>query len=590
MSNFLVKESTMSGIADAVRGLRYEKGTMTPAQIEAKIRASKLGVSVTVNSSVDPNTGKWIRPSEYPNTDVLAAQLGSTDDCVYLTYDLRKTPGYGWIGVYVRNAENNTSYYVERGHIANGAFVVDASYEQSSGASDQITSTRWFRQALDSADGDVQLWRVRSDNQITRFSFGTNSTVNAEMLPTMLQPCVEMTGRLSNLTELTRSGSYISDAGTNFRIVTQWTQRFSVACGGQATVMSGGPFRWAYDMVECDLSGWDTTGWNVTSLSTSWGNCYSLQNLDLSGWDTSDWAVTTLESCWYACYSLKNLDLSGWDTSNWAVTSMNSCWYQCYSLQHIDYTGWDTSNWAVTNLNHCWRHCLSLQSLDLSGWDTTDWAVTSMYSCWDGCHRLQNLNLNNWDTENWAVTRIDSCWLNCYTLQSLDLSGWDTSNWAVTNMGSCWSGCFSMKSFNLTGWDTTGWNIGFQLCFWFMSLETLDVTPFSGATITLFDRAFGDPASKSIRTIIGWSKLDCSNATKAFVPNLESLENYDGANISVDHSYNNALKLTRQSLLNILNTLPTVSEARTITLGATNKAKLTDTEIAIATNKGWTVA
>lgn len=52
-------------------------------------------------------------------------------------------------------------------------------------------------------------------------------------------------------------------------------------------------------------------------------------------------------------------------------------------------------------------------------------------------------------------------------------------------------------------------------------------------------------------------------------------------------------KLTRESLLSILNALADVvylGYNRTLTLGATNLAKLTDTEKAIATEKGWTLA
>ena len=48
-------------------------------------------------------------------------------------------------------------------------------------------------------------------------------------------------------------------------------------------------------------------------------------------------------------------------------------------------------------------------------------------------------------------------------------------------------------------------------------------------------------------------------------------------------------KLTKQSLLNVLNALETISTSLTITLGATNLAKLTEEEKAIATDKGWTL-
>ena len=50
-------------------------------------------------------------------------------------------------------------------------------------------------------------------------------------------------------------------------------------------------------------------------------------------------------------------------------------------------------------------------------------------------------------------------------------------------------------------------------------------------------------------------------------------------------------KMTHDSLMNVINKLYDISNKRTqiIILGDTNKAKLTAEEIAIATNKGWTV-
>ena len=47
---------------------------------------------------------------------------------------------------------------------------------------------------------------------------------------------------------------------------------------------------------------------------------------------------------------------------------------------------------------------------------------------------------------------------------------------------------------------------------------------------------------------------------------------------------------TREALVEILNNLGTITSTETLTMGATNLAKLTDEDKAIATNKGWTLA
>lgn len=73
--------------------------------------------------------------------------------------------------------------------------------------------------------------------------------------------------------------------------------------------------------------------------------------------------------------------------------------------------------------------------------------------------------------------------------------------------------------------------------------------------------------------------------------NLENItfEGVIGNNIS----FKDCKNLTHTSLMNIINHLKDFSgttTTRTLTLGTTNLAKLTDTEKAIATNKGWTLA
>lgn len=76
--------------------------------------------------------------------------------------------------------------------------------------------------------------------------------------------------------------------------------------------------------------------------------------------------------------------------------------------------------------------------------------------------------------------------------------------------------------------------------------------------------------------------------------NCKALENLTIVGEITDNglNLNTSPKLTRASLLNIINCLKDYSgtgETRTATLGTTNLAKLTDAEKAIATEKGWTL-
>ena len=440
MSKYSVNASTMTGIADAVRKMRHEKTLMTPATIEAKIKASHLGIPIVVSTHMVD--GHWVRPDEYPDLNALSAQLGANEDCAYFTYDLRKTEGYGWVGQYAETADG-AKWHVERGHVASGAWVTDESHEMSSGA--------YFRQDLDDAYGDVQLWRVRSEGSITKLYYVSNTDKNANNCQIGIQPCVESGGQLLHLTTL--ASDVTTNASWNSKCsATQWIERDGIKRGGA-----------------------------VVSLSNTFNFAYSLQEIATETWDTTNWAVTTLASCFGYCYSLQSLDLSGWDTTNWAVTTLASCFGSCYSLQSLDLSGWDTTNWAVTTLASCFGYCYSLQSLDLSGWDTTNFNISAGNYRFDGCRALR-----------------------------------------------------SLKGINRAKFATY------------------------------------------------FNQSD--------VPNLPNLEEYTGCPYNISHSYSSASKLTHDSVVAILTTLPTVTASRTITLGQTNKLKLTSEEIAVATQKGWTVA
>ena len=69
-----------------------------------------------------------------------------------------------------------------------------------------------------------------------------------------------------------------------------------------------------------------------------------------------------------------------------------------------------------------------------------------------------------------------------------------------------------------------------------------------------------------------------------------SLEQIHMININANLRINSSTKFTREALLEIIGNLKAqTSGTKTLTMGATNLAKLTDEDKAIATNKGWTL-
>ena len=592
---YTIKAETLSSIADAVRSMRYEKGEMTLAQIEQRIRDTVLGFPVSAGNNIDPVTGKWERPDDWPDIDTLAEQIGEDESCVYLTYDLRKTPGYGWIGVYVQNATSNTPFWVERGHLESGEFVVDESYERISTSSTASTSTRYFRHDLEDEYGDVQLWRVRSDEHIVDFKFCTNASVVAQCFVNALQPCVQRSGRLPYDAAISSSVSAGNTAGA---YATHWLERDALIPATKVKVTRlVGSWYLCYNLQSLDVSKWDTSLWEINSLARLWYSCVSLPELDVSNWDTRNWKVTNMGSTWYNCLSLRSLDLSDWDTSGWEVTTLETCWGYCESLTSLNVGGWDTSNWKIGRLRNAWAYCNALRFLDLSNWDTTNWVVSNMEGAWRNCFQLESLDgIFDWDTSNWVVETLFYAFQGLRRIELLDLSKWNTSNWVVTQLSSVFMSCISLRELDISTWDTSNWEVTtIQYCFASCrSLKKIDISRWDTSKWAVTDARYfvttnDDYGLRELYTPEDLGFVDTATyATGA--ANLANLEVFTGWRIYQNHSYASANKLTHDSLVSILNRLPTVTAARTITLGQTNRLKLTEAEIAIATQKGWTVA
>ena len=87
-------------------------------------------------------------------------------------------------------------------------------------------------------------------------------------------------------------------------------------------------------------------------------------------------------------------------------------------------------------------------------------------------------------------------------------------------------------------------------------------------------------------------QLDTSKATNMnyMFYGCTSLTSIKMKNMSTSFDIHWSTKMEREALVEVLNNLATVTSTKTLTLGSTLLAKLTDTDKAIATNKGWTLA
>ena len=179
----------------------------------------------------------------------------------------------------------------------------------------------------------------------------------------------------------------------------------------------------------------------------------------------------------------------------------------------------------ATNMSNLFNGCWSLTSIPLL--DTSK--VTGMISMFHSCSSLTYIPLLN--TIN--VKMMTSMFYNCSSLNSI--SALDTRN--VTNMSNMFFNCSSLTSIPL--------------------LDTSKVTSMSNIL----------HGCGSVKYLGGFKNLSIS--ISAYF--LDQCPN-----------------LTVESLMNVINNLATVS-GKTLRFGTTNLSKLTAEQIAIATNKGWTL-
>lgn len=449
MAMVLTNSQNYTDIADAIRAKNFSNSTYYPNQMADAIEDLKMGWNVDINADIYSTYDSWVRPNNYPDLDSIT--IPNDFDGVYLTYDLNRTPNYGFIGVYVNTKTNNTTYTVERGHLENNVFITDYTVTQNKGT--------YFREKLNEANGMVQLWRVSSTAKITRFVFVGSGTATSAMCYNFTQPCVERRGQLPYVTDLS---SYLTiRVNTSDGVFgTHWLERDNLNIGSESIVTTlYGMYAWCHRLVSVNLN-WNTTDWKVTNLSYMFYQCVTLRHIDFSAWNTTNWAVTNLAHMFNSCNALRSINLSYWNTTNWKVTTLASMFTRCDSVKTIDLSTWDTTSWAVTTMASMFAGCRSLININFTNLNTTNWKITTMANMFDSCLSIKHIDLSSFDTSSWKVTTMGSMFVSCYALISVNFNGWDTSEWTtMATLSSMFSGCYSLKKLDLSSWDTSEWKV-----------------------------------------------------------------------------------------------------------------------------------
>ena len=297
---------------------------------------------------------------------------------------------------------------------------------------------------------------------------------------------------------------------------------------------------------------------DLTSITGSIAGCFNdarrVEKIEgLETWDTKN--VTNMSQLFRYCYRLQSVSgIYNWDVGN--VENMSSVFESAKSIKTIDLSNWTVSSF-LTNVTYMFRDTTSVKTIKTFKGDVS--GVTSCYDMfresnvrnveynWTGKLRTASfsyfhinnaqleteLALNKFDFS--SCTNLNQFYNNAQFIRRIDFRGADTSK--VTTMQN-----FASSATNLRTVDFTGCN--------FSSITDTNTAMFSNCNSLLELKGFAYPQSFNISA----STL-----------------------MSVD------------ALVEVLTNLPTVS-GKTITLGTTNKNKLSAAQIAIATGKGWTVA
>lgn len=311
------------------------------------------------------------------------------------------------------------------------------------------------------------------------------------------------------------------------------------------------------------------------SILTSAFRCYNLVHAHLLNLNS----LTNLSNAFYADRNLKRIDgMQSWNTSK--VTSMTSLFGYCRSLLDVS----DIYNWnveKVTDLSSMFTNS-NIRYLNLGNWTVT----TSLTNISKFCEQARALKELILPKGNYSKVAANSITIGCEALNeiifpdSFSSSNFDSSFYSLcakrdidfskidlsraTNLTSMFNSCQILEVIDFKDKDTS---------------KVTNMTNFSRDCYNLREIDF---------TNCDFSKV--TNTNQDMFVNCYSLTRLKGYVYYQSFKLSNSNLMPVTSLVEVLTNLPTVSSAKTITLGTTNSSKLSAEQIAIATEKGWTVA
>jgi len=309
-------------------------------------------------------------------------------------------------------------------------------------------------------------------------------------------------------------------------------------------------------------------------------------------------SITDATSMYEGNTILTSLDLSRIDFSN--CTKIIKMCYNCSNIAELNLQGCDFHNVIEGGL--AFSKMGSLTILDLSNLDFSK--ATDINGFLESCGALASINLTNC---NFSSVKNLSCAFAGTGLTEIDLSTCSLNN--VTNLYQTFNCTFGLKTINLSNCDLSKVTNARNMCY-YSTVKEIIADQLNLSKVTDFSSAFYSTGITTLPEIDGSSMINIENAFRS----CNQLTNFGGiknigkaytqttanyAKYKLDFTYDTSL--SHDSLMNIINNLYDLNltydvanggtlYTQQLVLTATNLAKLTEEEIAIATNKGWTVS
>ena len=381
-----------------------------------------------------------------------------------------------------------------------------------------------------------------------------------------------------------------------------------------------------------DKDKWNTS--NVTNIAGLFNGCSKLEYVDLSIFDTSN--VTSLSYTFSACGFPQSVyeGLKDWDVRK--VYTIEGMFRNNSKLTSLEpFRNWKTDSLMLTML--CWQGCNFTTIEPLKNWNWSK--VTALVYFFHYCLKLTDLTgIDQWNIASFGDLGDMLAYFNG---EVIDLSSWGPVSANLRSLSGTMAYCPNLKTANLSGWKPKNAVNLYRLFFYTTKLERFvlddasipvssiedmflgcnfltefDPTKIITTNCTKMNRAFYGCYAITSMDLSSWDLGKCTTVSQIFhaCKELTSVKFNQGANAitNAENMFSQCPKLTyleppmldkvttatldfsscpldAGSAVRIMNNLGTSTTSQVLKFSATTLASLTEDQIAIAANKGWTV-